>query len=219
MIRTKRFIWIVMALLVITASYSVAGAAEHSGVVLETVTGGGYTYMHIEEGGKKFWIAGPQTSISKGAKVGFSEQIWMSNFESKALGRTFDKLLFVSGVQVASSAPGPSKVASSKGSKSNKVAGTYTVEELYAKKDELNGSIVKLRGNVVKVSSGILGRTWVHIKDSTDHDGNNKIVFTSRTDSSVVGAVVTAQGRLETDKDFGAGYFYPVIVEDSTFSK
>ncbi len=218
MIRTKRFIWIVMAVLVITALYAAAGAAEHSGVVLETVTGGGYTYMHIKEGGEKFWIAGPQTSISKGAQVAFSEQIWMSNFESKALKRTFDKLLFVSGVQVASSAPAPSAVASSKGSKS-KVAGTYTIEQLYAGKDELNGRIVKVRGNVVKVSRGILGRTWVHIKDSTDHEGNNKIVFTSRNDSASVGAVVTAEGRLETDKDFGGGYFYPVIVEDSTFSK
>lgn len=218
MIRTRKLIWIVMAVLIITASYAIAGASQHTGVVLETVTGGGYTYMHIEEDGKKFWIAGPQASISKGARVGFSEQIWMSNFESKALNRTFDKLLFVSGVQVVSSVQNSPALSPPTGSTSE-VAGTYTVEELLSKKDELNGRLVKVRGNVIKVSTGILGRTWVHIKDGTAHEGSNKIIFTSRNDSAVVGSVVIAQGTLETDKDFGFGYFYPVIVEDSTFSK
>jgi hypothetical protein len=218
MIRTTKLIWIVMAVLTITASYAIAGSSQHTGVVLETVTGGGYTYIHIEEDGKKFWIAGPQTSISKGARVGFSEQVWMSNFTSKALNRTFDKLLFVSGVQVESSVPASSAISPPTDSTSE-VTGTYTVEELLSGKDELNGHLVKVRGNVVKISERILGRTWVHIKDGTAHEGSSKIIFTSTNDSAVVGSVVTAQGRLETDKDFGFGYFYPVIVEDSTFSK
>ncbi len=213
-----KFIWIVMAVLVITASYAVAGSSQHSGVVLETMTGGGYTYMHIEEGGKRFWIAGPQIEISKGSRVGFSEQVWMTNFESKALKRTFGKLLFVSGVQVDSSTPVPPVLASVANSASE-VAGTYTVEELLSKKDELNGRLVKVRGNVIKVSEAIMGRTWVHIQDGTAYEGINKMVFTSRNDSAVVGSVVDAQGRLETNKDFGFGYFYPVIVEHTTFSK
>ncbi len=214
MIRTWKFILIVMAVLVITSSYAAAGSSQHTGVVLETMTGGGYTYMHIEEGGKRFWIAGPQAEISKGSRVGFSEQVWMTNFESKALKRTFGKLLFVSGVQVASSASDSPAAGSA-----SEVAGTYTVEELFSKRDELNGRLVKVRGNVIKVSKAIMGRTWVHIQDGTAYEGSNKMVFTSRNDSAVVGSVVDAQGRLETNKDFGFGYFYPVIVEDSTFSK
>ncbi len=45
------------------------------------------------------------------------------------------------------------------------------------------------------------------------------MIFTSRDDTAEVGSEVTAQGRLEADKDFGAGYFYSVIVEDSSFIK
>lgn len=98
-------------------------------------------------------------------------------------------------------------------------AGTYTVAEIYSRKSELKGRLVKVRGNVVKVSANIMGKMWVHIQDGTGLEGGNKIVFRSQKESPAVGSVVTAQGRLETDKDFGAGYFYPVIVEDSTFSK
>ncbi len=120
--------------------------------------------MHIEEGGKRFWIAGPQAEISKGSRVDFSEQVWMTNFESKALKRTFGKLLFVSGVQVASSASG-----SPAAGPASEVVGTYTVEELFSKRDELNGRLVKVRGNVIKVSEAIMGRTWVHIQDGTEY--------------------------------------------------
>ncbi|MBI5902102.1 MAG: hypothetical protein HZB84_01285 [Deltaproteobacteria bacterium] len=98
-------------------------------------------------------------------------------------------------------------------------AGTYTVAEIYSKKSELKGRLVKVRGNVVKVSQNIMGRTWVHIQDGTGSEGGNKVVFRTRDESPAVGSVVTAQGTLETDKDFGFGYFYSVIVEDSTFSK
>jgi hypothetical protein len=33
-----------------------------------------------------------------------------------------------------------------------------------------------------------------------------------------IGSIVTAEGRLETDKDFGYGYHYEVLVEDASFS-
>jgi len=34
-----------------------------------------------------------------------------------------------------------------------------------------------------------------------------------------VGDVVIAEGKLELDKDYGSGYFYPVILEDATIKK
>jgi len=46
-----------------------------------------------------------------------------------------------------------------------------------------------------------------------------RLVFRSINDTAEVDSVITATGRLETDMDFGFGYFYPVIVEDATFSK
>lgn len=114
--------------------------------------------------------------------------------------------------------PKPSVAPSSPGSEPG-TARTYTVAEIYSKKSELKGSLVKVHGNVVKVSQNIMGRNWVHIQDGTGSEGSNKVVFRSLNEVPAVGSVVDAQGTLEIDKDFGFGYFYSVIVEDSTFSK
>lgn len=94
-----------------------------------------------------------------------------------------------------------------------------TIEKIYANKAELKGKTVKVRGKVVKVSSGIMGRNWIHIKDGTGKGDKSKIVFRSKTETAVVGSEVIATGRLDVDVDFGMGYFYPVIVEDTTFTK
>jgi len=60
---------------------------------------------------------------------------------------------------------------------------------------------------------------WVHIQDGTGAAGSDDIIFTSKSDIAAVGSTVVAQGTLIVDKDFGSGYFYPVIIEDSTFAK
>ncbi len=207
------------------SSYALAGAV-HNGTVVEVLDGGSYTYMQIEESGKKFWIAGPQSSIKKGEKVNFSEQVWMPNFQSKTLNRTFDNILFVGGVNkgVAAVNANSTRVVRKAAPKaapvfSNEPAKKYTVEDIYANKPELNGHNVMVTGKVVKISKNIMRRNWVHIEDGTGFPGSNKIVFRTTTDTVKVGDSVTATGRLETDKDFGMGYFYSVIVEDSTFKK
>ena len=39
------------------------------------------------------------------------------------------------------------------------------------------------------------------------------------SDSAAVGDVVVVKGTVRLDKDFGAGYAYPVIVEDAKITK
>lgn len=209
MTRAGILLTIIMAVLIMAATGPQARAATHTGTVVETVTGGGYTYMKINDDGGDLWIAGPTSAVAKGETVSFSEQVWMVNFTSKALGRTFPKILFVSGVQAAPSA------ASAAPASSASAADVRTIGEIISKKDELKGRAVSVRGNVVKVSENIMGRTWVHIEDGS----GERLIFRSINGTAEVGSVVTATGRLETDSDFGFGYFYPVIVEDATFSK
>ncbi|GGZ14707.1 MULTISPECIES: NrfJ [Shewanella] len=67
----------------------------HEGTVLDTMDSGGYTYVQVKEGDNTFWAAGPQVKVDKGDKVQVVEQMWMTNFTSKTLKRTFDKLMFV----------------------------------------------------------------------------------------------------------------------------
>lgn len=212
MIRTKILTGLA-ALLLITASYSLAIAgAMHSGTVLEATTGGGYSYFHIDEGGKQFWIAGPMSDAKKGDKVTFDEQLWMTNFTSKAISRTFDQILFVGGIapDTGAAAPAAPAIASAPGVQA-------TIASLISNSAELTGKSVEVRGTVVKVSKNIMNHSWVHIEDGTFHEGVNKVIFRTRGGTPPVGEEVTARGRLETDVDFGMGYFYEVIVEDSSF--
>lgn len=74
-----------------------------------------------------------------------------------------------------------------------------------------------LRGKVVKYNSGIMGKNWIHLRDGTgsEADNSNDILVTSANQTKV-GDVITVKGVVHTDKDFGAGYAYKVLIEDAT---
>ncbi len=76
-----------------------AQGVTHEGTVVDTMNGGGYTYVQIKEADNTFWAAGPEVAVSKGDKVAVVEQMWMNDFTSKTLNRTFDKLLFVGQIE------------------------------------------------------------------------------------------------------------------------
>lgn len=88
--------------------------------------------------------------------------------------------------------------------------------ELYEKSGALNGTVVTVRGKVVKISKQIMGKNWVHLQDGSGDAaaGSNNLVVTTQ-DVAAVGDVVTATGTLAKDKDFGGGYQYAVIIEET----
>lgn len=96
-------------------------------------------------------------------------------------------------------------------------ANSYTVGECYAKADELNNSQVTVRGKVVKVSTMIMGRNWIHLQDGTGNPLQNShdLVVTTQA-TPVEGNVATFSGTLHANRDFGAGYKYAVIIEEAT---
>ena len=99
-------------------------------------------------------------------------------------------------------------------------ANGYQVGELFASAADLAGKKVKIRGKVVKVSPGIMGRTWIHLQDGTgDPKSNTHDLVVTSADVPEVNSIVVIEGDLAKDKDFGAGYFYNVIVEGATVSK
>ena len=105
----------------------------------------------------------------------------------------------------------PIKVEKAKG------ADAYTVSEAYEKAGNLDKKAVVVRGKVVKVSKGIMGKNWVHLRDGSGDPGKgtNNLVVTTQDDPNI-GDVVTAKGTLYKDKDFGSGYKYQVIVEEAS---
>ena len=98
-------------------------------------------------------------------------------------------------------------------------AETMTIAEIFANKDSLKGKLVRVKGKVVKVSHNIMKLNWIHIKDGTGEKGTDKIIFRSKTQSASVDSEVVAQGIVDTNLDFGYGYTYSILIEDSTFTK
>ena len=95
-----------------------------------------------------------------------------------------------------------------------------SVGECFAQAKELDGKKVRVRGKVMKVSRLIMGKNWLHLQDGTGNPMQNRhdLVVTT-LDEPKEGEVVTIEGVLAANRDFGAGYKYEVIVEDARVEK
>lgn len=224
----KRQIRSLVAVALLTSATIAAAnpTSVHTATVLETMDGGGYTYVKVDEGGEVFWAAAPASKVAVGDQVSFTEQMTMENFTSNSLGRTFDQLMFVGGLRgdsgtseapqaVPVPAPAPAPVTVSE--PIEKAEGGYTIAEVFAQKDALKGKTIRVRGKVVKVSRKIMGLNWVHLKDGSGEEGSDRLIFRSDDGIAEVGSVVTAEGTVDTDLDFGYGYRYAVLVNNATF--
>jgi hypothetical protein len=168
--------------------------------------------------GAKFWIAIPQTSVSQGELLYFTNSMEMKDFYSQTLDRTFESVLFVERVEkqmgeMDIQSP-HSGIKQKKPGVSVESAGDLTVEKVYAQKNSLNGKTVKLRGEVVKFNPEILDRNWIHIQDGTGSQEDYDLLVTS-SDYVDVGDIVIIEGTVATDKDFGHGYSYSIVVEEA----
>jgi hypothetical protein len=93
-------------------------------------------------------------------------------------------------------------------------ADCITISKLLADKQAYAGKVIKVKGQVTKYNAGIMGKNWVHIQDGTDYkDGFDLTVTTDIT--AAMGQIVTFEGKIALDKDFGYGYSYAVIMEDA----
>lgn len=211
---------------------SAPAAVALTGKVLQTMNSGGYTYVQIDNKGTKIWVAIAETVITKGETVSFESGAVMENFKSKTLNRTFDKIIFSGGLLTPQSAAAEPKPTGSKDKivttkekikvKKATTANSYSIEELYKNREKLNNKTVTVRGKVVKVSPDIMQRNWVHIQDGTGdaQKGTHNLVLTSTAEYiPAKGDTVTATGTFVKDKDFGSGYKYDAIVENTTFVK
>ncbi len=198
------------------------------GIVAERIDAPPYSYLRIRIGKAEAWAAVPQTPTSIGAEVAVVRAAPMANFESKTLNRTFSMVYFgtlqapggmaeTRGLQHALAAQGPSDVVVPKIDKASGTEGR-TVAEVHAQRAALKDRPVTLQGQVVKVNNDIMGRNWVHLRDGSGEGPTADLTFTTRARAEV-GEVVVVRGIVRLDKDFGAGYRYPVIVEDAALSR
>jgi hypothetical protein len=65
-----------------------------TGKVAETMTAGGYTYAKLEKDNKSAWVAFSPTTVKVGQELTFVGCTLMTDFQSKALNRTFPVIMF-----------------------------------------------------------------------------------------------------------------------------
>jgi hypothetical protein len=75
-----------------------AHAEDTSGTVLETMNAAGYTYIYVDSGAAKEWVAVPQTELTPGDKISYSQGMEMKDFYSKSLDRSFPTIIFSAGI-------------------------------------------------------------------------------------------------------------------------
>lgn len=98
-------------------------------------------------------------------------------------------------------------------------AKVQTVAALNQNKAGLAGKTVSAQGKVVKVNNGIMGRNFIHIQDGTGDAkaGTNDLTVTSKQ-TAAIGDQVTISGIVVLNRDFGAGYSYPLLIEDASIT-
>lgn len=203
------------------------------GTVLEIKEVMGYDYLKVDANGTKRWIAIAKAPIQVGDRIGYDTRTVIKNFKSKNLNRVSKEIIFANEVYL------PQKVRKPKSmkemlelNKSPKYRSAeltrdfvskpfYTVEELHRYRKNIEGKEVTVKAKVHKVSHNIMKRDWVHLEDGTGNEEQltDDIVFTTKHTLVKAGDNVIAKGKIAVDKDFGYGYFYPVLGEDALFKK
>lgn len=202
------------------------------GEVLETMNSGGYTYVFMDTGQDQRWIAALETPVEVGDVVQTDQGMAMNGFTSKTLNRTFNVVYFVGGLQNLTGSAQPAAQASGEmpaghpdigGDAATAAAEAVESYEdgkniayVYANKDGLADNAITLRGKVVKYNPGILGWNFIHIQDGSGDAaaGDNDLIVTTKA-TTAVGETIVVTGNIVLDKDFGAGYSYPVLLEDA----
>lgn len=200
-----------------------------AGPVLEHLAAPPYVYLRVKTTQGEVWAAVPEVKIENGAEVTVYNPMLMTKFESTSLKRTFDEVYFgtltPSGDAEGRAGENPHAGVAQAAVEVGKVekatgADARTVAEAWAQKATLAGKAVAIRGKVVKYNPGVMGKNWIHLQDGSGDagKGTNDITVTS-LEEVAKGQTVTLRGTLRTNKDFGSGYTYAIIVEDAKIVK
>lgn len=203
-----------------------SGTTENVFEVKEVIQTSKYTYLKVYENFAERWVAVTRMDAKKGEKYYYDSALAMNNFHSKELDRDFETIYFINKVSTIplsvqkklgsipsqhsakTVAPKSSSISLEKASDEITVAQVFEKKATFAKKE------IKIRGIVVKVNKQIMGKNWIHIQDGTSYNESFDLTITTQ-DLPKIGDEVTFKGTIILDKDFGAGYFYNVIMEDA----
>lgn len=191
--------------------------------VIEVEQVAAYTYLLVKGKGPEYWVAVPSMDASPGEKYQYQGGMIMEDFYSKDLDRTFEKVIFLEALfsegpaspHAGELTPGSQAVIEKTKVSVEKVEGTVSIADIYENPGSFEGKVLQVRGEVTKFNAAIMERNWVHLQDGTEFDGKYDLTVTS-AESFEVGSVVTVEGVLALNLDFGYGYSYEVLLEAAT---
>jgi len=192
--------------------------------------------MDVREGDTYYWSEGSEMRefTSKELKRTFRSIFFIQDFSAKPITLAKETPGSPEGQQMGQMGQGAAAGQMGQGSQAGpmgkqpavehkgisvpKLQGGVTVADLFSKKKSFEGKTVKIRGEVVKFSIGIMGKNWVHLQDGT-RDGENFDLTITTLDSVKVADVVVFEGKVTLNKDLGAGYYYDLLIEDAKLKK
>ena len=217
-----------------------ATETEISGKIVEKLAHPSYSYLLLDTGKEKVWAAVPSTQADVGKEVTVERAMLMQGYRSASLKRDFDKVYFGTIKGEASPTP-PAKPANPHAAGAGAAApdapkidlsklkvakadgpNGKTVADVITNADKLVGKPASVRGVVVKSNSGILGKTWLHLRDGSGkaEDQSNDLTTTLPMDQkAAVGDTVVVHGKVLTNQDVGAGYHYKVLLQGDRLEK
>lgn len=185
----------------VAVRFANVGVAE----VTEALRGDGRSYLRISEASYDFWVSVPVLEVKVGDPMLLGTGALREHVHSADLGRDFEVLTEIDSAKVGNLVQ----------ARLLPPAGGVAIAAVYARKAELAGTQVRVRGRAVKVNLGIFGKNWIHLQDGSGVEGSNDLVVTTSADVQL-GDTVVAEAPLTIDRDLGFGYFFPVILEDAT---
>ena len=203
----------------------VKNSSVHQVIVKEVIQGANYTFLFVSENSLDYWMAVSKTDTEIEDVVYYENAFLMNNFKSKELDRVFEEILFVENIsespQISITVPVDSLHLNKKRENDLKekisiepADGGITIGELYKNRSTYANKKVLIRGQVVKINKNIMDRNWVHLKDGTGNAGKSDLTFTT-LEVLKVGDTVIFEGTVALNKEYGAGYVYPLIVENA----
>lgn len=227
----KYLLAIVAVVMMMTACESENGKSNYRAMnpnlrevkVTEVIQTSSYTYLKFQEEGDSYWAAiSRNDDIVDGGTYYYDNFMEMKDFKSKELDRTFESIYFIeeisdkpfpAGGMVQNQVGGSNSVGDMEIENIEPAAGGITISELLANKGNYEGETIKIRGKVVKFTPGVMEKNWIHIQDGT-RSGDDFDLTVTTTGNCEVGDIVTVEGNIILDQDFGYGYAYDIILEN-----
>lgn len=217
---------------------------QFDGKVLQILNAGSFTYIEVQADTGKVWVAAPQFQVQTDSIVIVPEGKLMTDFYSKSLDRTFEKVYFVAGILTEGEVSGDKKeIASPETLGMPKMPPPSSMPDLpgMSMKPSVEPETPIDCSGIEKIEGGqtiselfaekqnfigkpvMLRARIIKFRPNImgknwfhvkDSSGTEKDLTVTSQDSAEPGDTVVVTGILVSDKDSGHGRIYELVIED-----